>query len=163
MLDKNLQEMTLFELEEQLLNTFSKLIDIVDSNHKKITTTNKQIPSTEQLFSTAIHMAKTKNDVGAAKWMRRAAISGHVKAQFYLGLMFAKGNGLPQSEYHAVTWLTLAESQGLIEAVEAKNKLQRSLCAKQIKDAQTQAANIYEQIQDDQFKIYIDEKQDVKN
>ncbi|MBU2968993.1 hypothetical protein KO527_06500, partial [Pseudoalteromonas sp. C2R02] len=157
--DKNqadLKELTLFELEEQLLNTFSKLIDIVDSNHKTLTSPAKLQPSKEQLFATSIHMAKSKNDVGAAKWMRRAAISGHVKAQYYLGLMFAKGNGLPQSEYHAVTWLTLAESQGMIEAVEAKGKLQRLLCAKQIKDAQTQAANLYEQIQDEEYKFYIE-------
>ncbi|WP_052379954.1 MULTISPECIES: tetratricopeptide repeat protein [unclassified Pseudoalteromonas] len=157
--DKNqaaLKELTLFELEEQLLNTFSKLIDIIDSNHKTLTSPAKLQPSKEQLFATSIHMAKSKNDVGAAKWMRRAAISGHVKAQYYLGLMFAKGNGLPQSEYHAVTWLTLAESQGMIEAVEAKGKLQRLLCAKQIKDAQTQAANLYEQIQDEEYKFYIE-------
>jgi len=152
----DLRELTVFELEKQLLDTFSKLIDIVGQNHKQLTTPEKLQPSSEQLFATSIHMAKSKNDVGAAKWMRRAAISGHVKAQYYLGLMFAKGNGLPQSEYHAVTWLALAESQGLIEAVEAKGKLQRLLCAKQIKDAQTQAANLYEQIQDEEFKFYID-------
>lgn len=102
----------------------------------------------ERLFATSVTMSKAKNDVGAAKYMRFAALQGHVKAQFYLGMMFAKGAGLPQSVYHAYTWLYLAESQGSIEAVEAIGKLQPLLQAKQITDAKKQAADLYENIND---------------
>jgi len=155
----DLNNMTIFELEHKLLLTFTKLCDILE----QLPSTSPQLsaisstantlksPTPAELFATAIHMAKSKNDVGAAKWMRRAAMSGHVRAQYYLGLMFAKGSGLPQSEFHAFTWLALAESQGSIEAVEAIAKLHSHLCTKQIKDARTQAATLYEQIHDQHF------------
>ncbi len=148
---QTLQNMTLIELEEQLLITFTKLIDVIEAHQPNSHKSENIVPSAEKLFATAIHMAKSKNDVGAAKWMRRAAINGHTRAQYYLGLMFAKGNGLPQSEFHAITWLSLAESQGSIEAVEAILQIQKHLCAKQIKDAKIQAANLYEQIEDSNY------------
>ena len=145
--------MSLLEIEKKLLETFISLHDLLSeiSTQRNHHNTDSNAPSANQLFATAIHMAKSKNDIGAAKWMRRAAISGHVRAQYYLGLMFAKGNGLPQSEYHAFTWLSLAESQGSIEAVEAIAKLQKHLCAKQIKDARIYAASLYEQIHDTNY------------
>ena len=134
-------DITIFELEQKILSTLNKLCDLVES-----TKTPNELADAEQLFATAVHMSKSKNDVGAAKFMRQAALSGHVKAQFYLGLMFVKGQGLPQSEYHAFTWLTLAESQGSIESIEVLAKINPLLQAKQKKDAKKQAADLYEQI-----------------
>lgn len=135
--------LTIEEVEHLILST---LLAIKKELTQKAHTIVEQ--DAERLFTTSVTMSKAKNDVGAAKYMRFAALQGHVKAQFYLGMMFAKGAGLPQSVYHAYTWLYLAESQGSIEAVEAIGKLQPLLQAKQITDAKKQAADLYENIND---------------
>ncbi|MGB0860673.1 tetratricopeptide repeat protein [Pseudoalteromonas spongiae] len=135
--------LTIEEVEHLILST---LLAIKKELTQKAHTIVEQ--DAERLFATSVTMSKAKNDVGAAKYMRFAALQGHVKAQFYLGMMFAKGAGLPQSVYHAYTWLYLAESQGSIEAVEAIGKLQPLLQAKQITDAKKQAADLYENIND---------------
>ena len=138
-----LDNFSLKEIEQLILSTLLLI--------KKELLTKQTLQSrsnTERLFATAVSMSKACNDVSAAKFMRFAAMQGHVKAQFYLGMMFAKGQGLPQSPFHAYTWLSLAESQGSIEAVEAIGKLQGHLQAKQIRDAKSQAADLYEKIND---------------
>lgn len=140
-------DLTISEVEHLILST---LLAIKSTLSQRENTVGKQ--DAERLFATSVSMSKAKNDVGAAKYMRFAALQGHVKAQFYLGMMFAKGSGLPQSLYHAYTWLHLAESQGSIEAVEALGKLQPLLPAKQITDAKKQAADLYEYIHDNQLQ-----------
>ena len=64
----DLYNLTLFELEHKLLITFTKLCDILEqlasssvasgSNH---TTNTLKSPTPNELFATAIHMAKSKN------------------------------------------------------------------------------------------------------
>lgn len=44
-------------------------------------------------------------------WYRKAADQGHAKAQFNLGLMYANGQGVPQSNIQAHVWLNLAASK----------------------------------------------------
>jgi TPR repeat protein len=46
------------------------------------------------------------------KWYRLAAEQGNVAAQYNLGLMYAKGQGVPQNQKTAVKWYTLAAKQG---------------------------------------------------
>ena len=70
------------------------------------------------------------------------------KAQFYMGVLYSKGQGLPQSLFHAYSWFVLASSQCSIEAAEAKQKIAKYLNNKEIKKAQWLAAERYEQIQD---------------
>ena len=48
----------------------------------------------------------------AAKWYRRAAVQGHVKAQANLGLMYAYGHGVPKDSAEAVRWLEQASEAG---------------------------------------------------
>ena len=60
---------------------------------------------------------RTGNDLpGAARAYRRAADLGHAESQKQLGVMHAKGEGVPQSDTEAVAWYTKAASQGLPEA-----------------------------------------------
>ena len=142
-----IDSLTIEEVEHLILST---LLAIKKELSQKNTRLEMKDP--ERLFATSVTMSKAKNDVGSAKYMRFAALQGHVKAQFYLGMMFAKGAGLPQSVYHAYTWLCLAESQGSIEAVEAIDKLQPLLQAKQVTEAKKQAADLYEYIHDNQLQ-----------
>ncbi|MBQ4834662.1 sel1 repeat family protein [Pseudoalteromonas sp. MMG010] len=91
----------------------------------------------------------------AAKWMRLAAMAGNHKAQFYLGLFFIKGQGVPKSVFHGAAWLSLASSQEYAPAAAALNDLRKHLTTQRFLDAQQYAANLYEQIQNRQFSHLI--------
>jgi peptidoglycan hydrolase-like protein with peptidoglycan-binding domain len=52
----------------------------------------------------------------AAKWWRKAAEQGDAYAQYNLGLMYAKGEGVTQDDVEAVKWYRKAADQGLAEA-----------------------------------------------
>jgi len=49
---------------------------------------------------------------GARVWLRKAAEQGHIDAQFELGVLFARGDGVPQSYHRAADWLRLAAGLG---------------------------------------------------
>jgi hypothetical protein len=48
--------------------------------------------------------------------VKKAAEQGDAGAQYNLGLMFAKGKGVPQDYKEAVKWFTKAAEQGLADA-----------------------------------------------
>jgi TPR repeat protein len=50
------------------------------------------------------------------KWYRLAADQGNADAQFYLGLLYDNGKGVPQDYAEAVKWLRKAADQGLADA-----------------------------------------------
>ena len=50
--------------------------------------------------------------VEAAKWMRKAADQGDSTAQESLGLMYHRGDGVPQDYVLAHMWSILAVAQG---------------------------------------------------
>lgn len=105
--------------------------------------------SSAKQFSTAIHYARhEQNYYLAAKWFRKAAMQGHSKAQFYLAMLFVKGQGVPKSLFHAYSWLSLASCQQLSEAIEARKQIEPHLTAKQMQAALKVAADRFEQIQD---------------
>jgi TPR repeat protein len=45
---------------------------------------------------------------GAAKWHARAAWQGEPNAQYFLGMAYDKGRGVPRDEILAYMWLDLA-------------------------------------------------------
>jgi hypothetical protein len=49
-----------------------------------------------------------QNYIEAAGWYRRAGEQGHATAQYMLGLMYDKGQGVPQDYVEAYKWLDLA-------------------------------------------------------
>ncbi|GEM_PF-343134 len=102
----------------------------------------------QKLFSTGVYYAKHKDYTHAAKWFRRAALAGHAKAMFYLGTMFIKAEGLPQSVIHSYIWMTLANIYGASEAKAVQQDLQKHLTAKELNLAQRLAADKYEEIED---------------
>ncbi len=60
--------------------------------------------------------ANAQNHREAVQWYRLAADQGHADAQFNLGVMYAKGEGIPQDYREAAQWYRLAADQGYAEA-----------------------------------------------
>jgi len=50
------------------------------------------------------------------KWYRKAAEQGEAYAQLHLGLMYAKGEGIPEDDKEAVKWYRKAAEQGFADA-----------------------------------------------
>jgi hypothetical protein len=71
----------------------------------------------------------------AGRWYERAAAQGYVKAQVKLGLMYAKGDGFPQSYVQAHKWFNLAAAQGHKDAARARDKIGQSMSATEIEEA----------------------------
>jgi TPR repeat protein len=59
---------------------------------------------------------KAGNYVETAKWWRKAAEQGYVKAEFNLGLLYKNGDGVTQNYAEAVKWFRKAAEQGQAEA-----------------------------------------------
>ena len=53
-----------------------------------------------------------KDEKAAAEWLAKAAAQGLPKAQYNLGIFYAKGQGVAQDDAEACFWLTLASSAG---------------------------------------------------
>ncbi len=105
------------------------------------------LESPEQQFSTGVHYIKAHNNhYLGAKWFRKAGMQGHAKAQFYLGIMFIKGEGVPKSLFHAYCWLSLASCQNYEEAKVARKNLEPFLTAAEMNSALRLAADRIEQI-----------------
>ena len=62
----------------------------------------------------------------AAKWYRKAAEQGLAKAQFTLGSLYARGQGIQQDDAKAVKWFRKAAEQGNAEAQYAFGALYAS-------------------------------------
>ena len=98
-------------------------------------------------FNTGVHYAKHKiDDYQAARWFRKAAMQGHAKAQFYLGVFFMKGQGVPKSYFHAYSWLSLAACQHLNQAVQARKQLESHLTTQETNAALKYSADLFEQM-----------------
>lgn len=134
------------DLEQQLDN----ILSFVTQPSENSSMPNGEI-SQQSTLDKALYYLKNKQPPLAAKWMRLAAMSGDHRAQFYLGLFFVKGQGVPQSVFHAAAWLSLASSQGYEPATIAVGDLRKHIETKRFKDAQCYAASLYEQIQQLQF------------
>ncbi len=105
------------------------------------------VETADQQFATGVHQIKSLgNHYLGAKWFRKAGMQGHAKAQFYLGLMFIKGEGVPKSLFHAYCWLSLASCQNFEEAKAARKNLEPYLTAKEMNAALRLAADRIEQI-----------------
>ena len=52
----------------------------------------------------------------AVKWYRMAAEQEHADAQCNLGVMYARGEGVPEDDREAMKWYRMAAEQGDVEA-----------------------------------------------
>lgn len=141
-----LKNVTGHDLEQQLFN----VLEFVTSPPNAEAAYPSEVQNNNAL-KTGLYYLQEKSYPLAAKWLRLAAMSGDNKAQFYLGLLFVKGQGVPQSAFHGMAWLVLAQSQGYSAATAMIEQLKPHLTTKRIKDAQCYAATLYEQIHQLQF------------
>ena len=58
----------------------------------------------------------SQNDTEAAKWYRKAAEKGHIKAQYYLAQFYSSGKGVTKDSTEALKWYRKAAEQGDIYA-----------------------------------------------
>ena len=76
-----------------------------------------------------------KNKIEAAK-------QGSAIAQFNLGLMYAKGEGVPQDYVEAYAWVLLAKAKGNEHASEKISILEKRLTAEQMEKGQARAKEL---------------------
>src|SRR5262245_35157776 len=57
----------------------------------------------------------------AMKWFRKTADQGHASAQFYLGLRYANGQGVPQDYMQALKWFNLAAARFRASETQSRN------------------------------------------
>lgn len=81
-------------------------------------------------------------------WYRKLAEQGNAQAQINLGVMYAKGSGVPQDYVQAYKWLRLASANGDKDADEKLEKLTSQMTPAQIAEAQ----RLSQQCQTRQFK-----------
>jgi len=65
-------------------------------------------------------------------WMRRAAESGHMRAQYMLGGMYQHGLGMRTDPVQAYRWYTLSFEQGYQMSGSAAKKLEATMMPAQI-------------------------------
>jgi len=99
-------------------------------------------------FVQASRDAKQNKMLSAARHFRRAALLGHKRAMYYLGMQFLQGKGVPKSAYHAFCWLTLADVFDDSSAASALKKASAQLTAREEILASRLAADRFEQICD---------------
>lgn len=83
----------------------------------------------------------------AARWFQLAAELGNAHAQYNLGYMFGRGEGVLQDYVSAHMWYNIAAAREFTGAAEARDALARHMSAADIAEAQRRArvcmASIY--------------------
>ncbi|MDE0452789.1 MAG: tetratricopeptide repeat protein [Gammaproteobacteria bacterium] len=78
----------------------------------------------------------------AATFYQTAASAGHTMAQYRLGLMFTRGDGVPKDEIQAYAWLRLAAIQGIEVAGAAASSIRQHMDPAQLAQAQAMSRNL---------------------
>lgn len=85
--------------------------------------------------------AAPRSKVAAA--MRQAARAGMPSAMTNLGLMYFKGEGVPQDFVYGLGWLIVAASVGFVPATELRDQLSDRMPVGQVNAAQKTAATLW--------------------
>ncbi|MGU5541791.1 hypothetical protein ACV1DG_21130, partial [Aeromonas hydrophila] len=72
----------------------------------------------------------------ALKQYRLAAQQGDRQAQYRMGTLREEGLGAPRNRVHAYAWLSLAATEGMPNAVRARDELEVVMTKLEIKQAQ---------------------------
>jgi TPR repeat protein len=76
----------------------------------------------------------------ALKWYRLAADQGDPHAQYNVGFLYFKGEGVPRDCVRAYMWWTLSAAQGDKNAVNSRSIVAREMTPAQIAEAQKLAS-----------------------
>ena len=72
----------------------------------------------------------------ALKQYRLAAHQGDRQAQYRMGTLREEGLGAPRNRVHAYAWLSLAATEGMLEAVRARDELEAVMTKPEVQQAQ---------------------------
>ena len=76
----------------------------------------------------------------AIKWFRKSAEQSYSPAQFNLGIMYLKGQGVPQDAEEAYLWVNLAASgasaENEKEFADARDRIAKTMTSQQLAEAQ---------------------------
>ena len=75
-----------------------------------------------------------------ARWINEEALRGDKQAQFYMGLMTARGLGVQPDPAEAYFWFELAAKQDVAPAARGRELLAEQLTIDQVKQARDRAA-----------------------
>jgi hypothetical protein len=82
----------------------------------------------------------------ALKQYRLAAQQGDRMAQYRMGALREEGLGAPRNRIHAYAWLSLAATEGMPEAVQARNELEAAMTKPEVKQAQKLSEHWFSQM-----------------
>lgn len=91
-------------------------------------------------FEQAISNYRTDNFEAAFEGFMEAALEGDHIAQFNVGVMYYRGQGVPKDVVLAYSWIDLATEGGDVEMVRAQSYLIVELSTSQIRQGQRMAA-----------------------
>lgn len=94
------------------------------------------------------------NKALAAEWFLKAAQQGNVKAQNALGMMYEKGDGMPQSDEKAIEWYKRAALKGYSEAQYNLGHYYSTLDKSGGFDTDSEAHRIYTRLLEEAAKWY---------
>jgi hypothetical protein len=80
----------------------------------------------------------------AANWFLRSARKGYRKAQYVIGVMYARGTGVQQDYTRAYAWLKIAACQGSRKAARYLKKIAPRVPADQQLQAHSLARHFYQ-------------------
>jgi len=87
-----------------------------------------------------------ENNLEAMKWYRKAAEDGNSFAQFYLGIIYKEGQIVPRNYIKAYAWMNIAMASGFEMSREYLDELSHIMTLQQIAQAQKEAAELWEKI-----------------
>ena len=79
---------------------------------------------------------KKRDYATALREWQPLAEQGHAEAQYMLGVMYDKGEGVPKDYIYAHMWLNIAASGGNKDTVEQRNFIEKQVTPSQITEAQ---------------------------
>uniref|UniRef100_UPI0026ECB358 tetratricopeptide repeat protein n=1 Tax=Lonsdalea britannica TaxID=1082704 RepID=UPI0026ECB358 len=72
----------------------------------------------------------------AVKQYRQASAANNRMAQYRMGTMRQEGLGVPRNRIHAYAWFSLAATEGMVNAINARNALEEGMQPDEVKAAQ---------------------------
>ena len=85
-------------------------------------------------------MTSTATVSQASEWFERAALQGHRRAQFALGICYATGKNMEKNLVEAFCWLSMALDSGLRKAERRLEVVENQMDADALREARRLAA-----------------------
>ena len=85
-----------------------------------------------------------EDDAEAVRWYRMAAEQGDAGAQYMLGVMYGKGEGVPQDPVFAHMWFNLAGAAGFDGASDVRDTIEKIMTRAELSEARKRAREWFE-------------------